>query len=188
VGTVISNQELFGTNTKLIIDGAFATVAARQTRSEARYDEQFGLSLPGSIFYYPGVVAPEFLREFESNSVVCLTDVWLAGFSSNLIQELFYSDRAFARAYLLQLAAASTLSSQIAAICRSRFVDWSVGYLVRILLRPRIYLNQTRMAELLNFNRASVSRAMALLARQEPQLYAAYAANKGRRIGPVGRV
>lgn len=121
-------------------------------------------------------------EEYGYNSMEYLTDCCVAHFEHEAIRTLFAEENAFAHALMLSSLRIMEDGCMMTAILRANSVYLSVFHLVQYLAQQNVYLTQSQIANLLNHDRASISKAMSRIKREQGTIWNAYAANKGRII------
>lgn len=116
------------------------------------------------------------------NSMEYLTDCCVARFDHDVIRGLFREHIEFAHAMMLSALRIMEDGCMMTAILRADSVYLSVYHLVQYLRQQNVYLTQVQIASLINHDRASVSKAMNRMKREQPTSWQAYMANKGRCI------
>lgn len=116
------------------------------------------------------------------NSMEYLTDCCVARFDHDVIRRLFREHIEFAHAMMLSALRIMEDGCMMTAILRADSVYLSVYHLVQYLRQQSVYLTQIQIASLINHDRASVSKAMNRMKREQPASWQAYMANKGRRV------
>lgn len=177
--------ENFGREVSVILDGA---ICGSSLVDENAIDNNptlplFALCLPGRplsldfTFFGKELVG---VLTYTYNDMVCLTDCCIATFDHGLFRELFDTDRAFALS--LMRAAMNLMGdiSQFAALERADSVYTKVNLLMQKLMEFDLYLSRSDISSVLACNRTSVSRAFARIAKERPEFFARYSANKNR--------
>lgn len=116
------------------------------------------------------------------NSMEYLTDCCVAHFDHDVIRGLFEGETEFAHAMVLSALRIMEDGCMMTAILRANSVYLSVYHLMQYLTQQSVYLTQQQIANLINRDRASVSKAMSRVRREQPAAWEAYAANKGRAV------
>lgn len=116
------------------------------------------------------------------NSMEYLTDCCVAHFDHEIIRRLFAEHTEFAQAMMLSALRIMEDGCTMTAILRADSVYLSVYHLVQYLNQQSTYLTQQQVANLINHDRASVSKAVSRMKREQPATWETYHANKGRRI------
>ena len=116
------------------------------------------------------------------NSMEYLTDCCVAYFDHEVIRGLFAESTAFAQAMVLSALRIMEDGCMMTAILRAHSVYLSVYHLMQYLAQHGVYLTQQQMAALINHDRASVSKAVSRIRREQPALWEGYAGNKGRVV------
>ncbi len=116
------------------------------------------------------------------NSMEYLTDCCVAHFDHTVIRQLFREHDEFARSMMLSALRIMEDGCMMTAILRANSVYLSVYHLVQYLSQQNVYLSQMQIASLINHDRASVSKAMSRIKKEQPATWDVYHANKGRAI------
>ncbi|MBR5260274.1 MAG: Crp/Fnr family transcriptional regulator [Eggerthellaceae bacterium] len=116
------------------------------------------------------------------NSMEYLTDCCVAHFDHDVIRKLFENHVPFAHAMVLSALRIMEDGCMMTAILRANSVYLSVFHLVQYLAQQNDYLTQQQIANLINHDRASVSKAMTRIKKEQPATWEAYVANKGRTV------
>lgn len=119
------------------------------------------------------------------NSMEYLTDCCVARFDHETIRTLFREHVEFAHSMMLSALHIMEDGCMMTAILRADSVYLSVYHLVQYLRQQNVYLTQVQIASLINHDRASVSKAMNRIKKEQPASWQAYHANKGRAISIV---
>lgn len=121
-------------------------------------------------------------ESYGYNSLEHLTDCCVAYFEHDVIRTLFKESTEFAHAMVLSELRIMEDGCMMTAILRASTVYLSVFHLMQYLTQQNAYLTQQQMADLLNHDRASVSKAVTRIRHEQPATWEAYAANKGRMV------
>ena len=111
-----------------------------------------------------------------------LTDTWVASFSHHIIRKLCDTDSDFRHAVLRNMTLVETDCCQMMALFRPGYTYYGVRHLTEMLANNKVYLTQQQLAQLMSRDRTSISKAVARLKSEHPDLWEAYVNNKGREL------
>lgn len=174
----------FERHATLILDGAIKS-SIYVGEDVLDYSEDvptFHLGIPGRILATNMTFGRTEKMHYGNNGVEYLTDCCVATFEHEAMLELFETDNGFARSMALSMIRIMEDTCEIAAILRAQSVHLSVHHLTQLLLQHHIYLTQQQLADVINHDRASVSKALARVKSSDPDLFNAYLSNKGRAV------
>ena len=137
---------------------------------------------PGYLAGFRGVVDREDDVMFASSFVRCETDCCIAYFDQAFLEELASQHKeimhiAAENAFEMAIATSEFLSLALAPTMNKR-----IETLLAFLARYNLYCSETKIANMLNCSRTSVSRAFTAIEKQNHALYDAYIANKNRIV------
>ncbi|MGN0059909.1 MAG: Crp/Fnr family transcriptional regulator [Coriobacteriales bacterium] len=167
----------------LILDGALVTTTDLGQTSLDHESELpvLYLGLPGRLlnlditFKYEELVSSLMYVNYHY-----LADTWVATFSHHVIRELCDADEEFRHAVYRNMTALMRDLCQTTALFRSNYLHFGVRHLVQMLVGAGVFLTQQQIADVMNRDRTSVSKAFTQLKKEHPDIWKAYQANKGR--------
>lgn len=116
------------------------------------------------------------IKRYEYIHYICLQDTTLAMFDRAYIRDLFESDIRFARAMYENIVVAAGEACEFAAVLRAPDVYQSVSYLLNYATRKNFQITQQQMADITGHSRVSVTRAIARIKAERPELWHRYLA------------
>lgn len=139
------------------------------------------LGLPGRVIGFDVIFD---YRNFDGGftyfDLSYLSDSWVATFGRDTIRSLYDEDPAFRRSMSLSLLQLAADALQFVALFRANYTYRGLFHLVKLLTKHGQFLTQQQMADIMNHDRTSVSKAMSRLRREYPAIWEAYVVNKGR--------
>lgn len=174
----------FERHSTLILDGIIMS-SIHTGEDVLDYSEDvptFYLGIPGRVLATNVTFRREDKMYYGSNGMEYLTDCCIATFGHSVIQELFNTNHDFAQSMALSMIRIMEDSCSMAALLRAETVFTSVHYMVSYLSRLHVYLSQQQIADILGRDRASVSKAIARLRKDNPALMDTYLQNKTRKV------
>lgn len=177
----------FERHAMLILDGALMS-SIHVGEDVLDYSEDvptFYLGVPGRMLATNVTFRRREKMYYGNNGMEYLTDCCIASFEHETIRELFFSSKDFAQCMALSMIRIMEDTCEMSAILRAQSVYLSVHHFMRYLAQFDLYLTQQQIADVLNCDRASVSKAVARLRKRSPALAQRYAHNKLRRIGAL---
>ncbi len=143
------------------------------------------LSLPGRMLFVGEFGGPK-PDSYAYNHIHFPVDSWVALFAAKDVSELFAEEPEFASAIARSLATLVMDQCELAGIVRANYAYYGVLHLMKKLLTYRLFITQQQVADLMGLGRSTISKAFARLKQEEPELYSAYHANKGRKVQTEG--
>lgn len=174
----------FERDATLVLDGALTSSihAGEDVLNYSKDVPAFYLAIPGRILATNVTFKRDEKMYYGENSMEYLTDCCIATFKHGAIEEFFYNNKDFARSMVLSMIRIMEDACEVSAILRAESTYASVHHMMRYLSGHRIYLTQQQIADIVNRDRASVSKAMSRVKDNSPRLYSEYLENKGRVV------
>lgn len=142
----------------------------------------FYLGLPGRILATNVTFRDTKKAYYGDNGVEYLTDCCIATFEHDFFREMFYSNSDFAHSLVLSMLRIMEDACEVSAILRAPTVLAATHHLILYLSFFDVYLTQQQIANITNHDRASISKAIKQIKKQNPELAQNYISNKGRKI------
>lgn len=109
-------------------------------------------------------------------------DSWVASFSHNTVRELYETDVDFRHAVSRNMLLLSGDTAQLAALLRSNYTYYGLFHLMKVLAETKQYLTQQQIAELMNRDRTTISKALSRIKDENPELWESFIRNKRRLV------
>lgn len=167
----------------LILDGAICT----STKFD-HADIDHSIDTPSLAICLPGYVITNFgfhgltRTEYDYQNLRHITDTWVARFDSRTARELYATNLDFVRAYTKSLLVEMETSTKTTAFIRANYTYYGVYHFMKMFEAHGLFVSQQELADIMNCNRSSISKAMKRIREEDPALWQAYFANKGRAV------
>lgn len=168
-------------NCMLILDGVFASSTNLSLEAiDHNIDRPvIYLGLPGRLLNLDVTFGYDEMQDaYTYVDLNYLTDTWAASFSHHVIRELFDEDPRFRRAVIRSEVQIASDACQIAALFRSNYTYYGLYHLVEILTQYSQFITQQQLADLMNLDRTSISKAVSRFKKEHPDIWEAYTANR----------
>lgn len=123
---------------------------------------------------------PEEADAFSYVDLEYLSDSWVASFTVKDIREIYDEDPAFRYAIGSNMMQTTADALQCMALFRANYTYHGLFHLIRMLTDCRQFLTQQQLANIMNHDRTSISKAVSRIKKEHPELWEAYTENKGR--------
>ena len=141
---------------------------------------------PGYLVGFSGTIQAT-LNEMEAASYLhCETACCIAQFDQDFLQSLAQELPALSATAAQSTFKWAVAMSEFTSLALAPSINEKVAAFMAFLEHYRIYCSETQIAKLLGCSRTSVSRSFIAIEQANNALYAAYFANKNRRIELIG--
>lgn len=173
----------FVDKTIIVLDG----IVASSTHGEASVQERnalhlFSFCMPGRVLFQDALFGIQDNNPSPYVSMECLTDCCIAAFDHEFVRMLYSTNPYFARKVNESAVMIMYDYAKYAGILRAEGMFDKVVLLIRHLVDYQLFLSNNHLAQVLACDRTTVSRAVARVRCELPELWERYVANKHRPI------
>lgn len=165
----------------LILDGALCSNTSfdKDDMDHGEESPSLFLALPGRVIVNLGLFG---IRRtiYEYSGFHYLTDTWIASFDYQTVQRLLREEPRFLETVAVSLIKEHESMCQVAALVRPNYTYYGTYHFMKLFEQYGLFVAQQDIADIMNHDRSSVSKAMKRIKTEDPGLWSSYMANKGR--------